>query len=62
MSLKTFFGNSIDWLSIKLNAVCLVGFFAGSSVMATLTIMATLTTITYNSVRIYKEIRNKKTS
>ena len=62
MSLKTLFGNSVDWLSIKLNAVCLVGFFSGSSVMATLTIMATITTITYNSIKIYNEIKNKKTS
>jgi len=58
--MKTLYSDAIDWVSIKLNAICLVGFFTGSSAIATLTIIATLTTIAYNSIRIYKEIKNPK--
>jgi hypothetical protein len=58
--MKQLYIDSIDWLSIKLNAICLVGFFTGSSAIAILTIIATLTTIVYNSIRIYKEVKNNK--
>ena len=55
--MKSLYSNAIDWLSIKLNAICLVGFFTGSQAIATLTVITTLTTIIYNSIRIYKEIK-----
>lgn len=58
--MKTLYSSTIDWLSIKLNAVCLLGFFTGNSTIATLTAIATVTTILYNSIRIYKEFKNPK--
>lgn len=58
--MKQIYFNAIDWVSVKLNAVCLLGFITGDALLTNLTILATLTTITYNGVRIYKEIKNKK--
>jgi hypothetical protein len=57
--MKTIYNNAIDWMSIKLNAVCFLGFFTGSNLIATLSIIATVTTIIYNAIRIFKEIKNK---
>lgn len=52
--------DSIDWFSVKLNAVCLLGFISGSSLIIGMTVAATATTIIYNGIRIYKELKNKK--
>jgi len=54
--------NSIDWFSIKLNIVCLIGFTAKSDIIWALTIMATLTTIIYNSIKIYREFKKIKST
>lgn len=58
--MKNIISNSIDWLSIKLNAVCLIGLFNGDLISFTLTILATLTTIIYNVLKIKKELKSKK--
>lgn len=51
--------NAIDWMSVKLNAVCLLGFLTDDGLITALTGLATVTTIAYNGIRIYKEIKNK---
>ena len=58
--MRTLIVNSIDWLSIKLNLVCLVGFVSGEEMLVGFAGEATSTTIIYNAIRIYKEIRSFK--
>lgn len=60
MTMKHILNNSVDWLSIKLNAICLIGLVATSNLLSTLTIIATITTITYNAIKIYKEVKSEK--
>ena len=62
MSYRQIMQNSIDWFSIKLNIVCLIGFTAKSDIIWALTIMATLTTIIYNSIKIYREFKKIKST
>jgi hypothetical protein len=52
--------HSIDWLSIKLNAVCLLGLISTNMIAYTFTILATLTTIVYNVIKITQELKTKK--
>lgn len=58
--MKDIINNSIDWFSIKLNAVCLLGLFNGDLISFALTVLATITTITYNVLKIKKELKSKK--
>jgi uncharacterized membrane protein YuzA (DUF378 family) len=58
--MKDIINNSIDWVSIKLNAVCLLGLFNGDLISFALTVLATLTTIAYNVLKIKKELKSKK--
>jgi hypothetical protein len=58
--MKTLLLNSIDWMSIKLNAVSLLGLFSGETTLVAFAGIATGTTIIYNAIRIFKEIRNFK--
>lgn len=58
--MKTILNSAIDWVSIKLNAVCLIGLFTGSQLIYNLTAIATITTIIYNSIKIYKELKTQK--
>lgn len=58
--MKTILHNSIDWVSIKLNAICLLGLIGTSNLIAIFTLIATMTTIIYNGIRIYKEIKHPK--
>jgi len=58
--MKTLLLNSIDWVSIKLNAVSLLGLFSGEATLVAFAAIATGTTIIYNAIRIFKEIRNFK--
>jgi hypothetical protein len=51
--------NAIDWMSVKLNAVCLLGFLTNDGLITALTGIATITTIAYNGIKIYKEIKTK---
>jgi len=60
MTMKNLLHNSIDWMSIKLNAICLIGLIATSNLLTIFTLVATITTILYNAIRIYKEIKNPK--
>lgn len=62
MSYRQILQNSIDWFSIKLNVVCLIGFTAKSDIIWGLTILATLTTIIYNSIKIYREFKKLKST
>ena len=47
---------AIDWTSIKLNAVCTLGFLTPDKLTRNLVILATLSTLVYNSINIIKEI------
>lgn len=47
---------SIDWTSIKLNAVCSLGLMTTDQLTRNLIIIATLSTIIYNGINITKEI------
>jgi len=58
--MKTIINNSVDWVSIKLNAICLIGLIATSNLLSIFTLIATVTTILYNAIRIYKEIKENK--
>jgi len=58
--MKTILNNSVDWVSIKLNAICLIGLIATSNLLSIFTLIATVTTILYNAIRIYKEIKENK--
>jgi len=60
MTMKTILNNSVDWVSIKLNAICLIGLIATSNLLSIFTLIATVTTILYNAIRIYKEIKENK--
>ena len=54
---------AIDWTSIKLNAVCTLGFLTQDKLIRNLVILATLSTLVYNSINIIKEIikfKNRK--
>lgn len=50
----------IDWMSIKLNAICFLGLIHPNMITYTLTIFATLTTIAYNLIKIRKELKTHK--
>lgn len=55
------FETAIDWLSIKLNGVCIVFVvISGSQLLTVLAGAATATTIIYNIIRIYKEFKRSK--
>lgn len=58
--MKSILNNSVDWVSIKLNAICLIGLIATSNFISIFTLAATITTIVYNAVRIYKELKQNK--
>ncbi len=55
------FSSSIDWLSMKLTglsvAICAI---TGGKVMFVLGMISVGSTIIYNCIRIYKELKNKK--
>jgi hypothetical protein len=57
--MKNIIYNTIDWVSIKLNAICLIGFVSGDNLVTGLTVIATLSTITYNFLKIHKTLKNK---
>jgi len=50
----------IDWMSIKLNALCFLGLIHPNMITYTLTIAATVTTIAYNLIKIHKELKTRK--
>jgi hypothetical protein len=52
--------HSIDWLSIKLNVVCMLGFMLGDNSLNNLIALGTLSTIVYNGIKIYQVLSNKK--
>lgn len=51
---------AIDWLSIKLTGVTVVLVaITGGSLLTILGVVSVVSTIVYNAIRIYKEIKNK---
>lgn len=55
------FQEVIDWTSIKLCGVTVfLGVITWSKVMGVLSIIAVASTIIYNGIRIYKELKRKK--
>jgi hypothetical protein len=53
---------AVDWLSVKLTGLCITVLFIGSGILTALSAVAICTTIIYNSIRIYKEIKQKNGS
>lgn len=51
--------HSIDWLSIKLNVVCMLGFMLGDNSLNNLIALGTVSTIVYNAIKIYQTLKNK---
>lgn len=58
----SFIINAIDWVSIKLNTPGIIILLAidTSTAVKVFGLLSIISTIVYNSIRIYKEIRNKK--
>ena len=53
-------GHSVDWISVKLNLLSITMLAITGSELATIfAIAATATTIVYNGIRIYKEVKKK---
>lgn len=53
--------NAVDWVSLKLNGLVIPFLFINPNpFMLWLGAMATLSTIVYNGIRIYKELKAKK--
>ena len=55
--MKNILRHSIDWVSIKLNAICLIGLIGTSNIVVIFTILATITTVIYNCIKIYQELK-----
>lgn len=51
--------NAVDWTSVKLNGVSLLGLFTGSEILIFFSCLTTASTFLYNGIRIYKELKNK---
>lgn len=51
--------NAIDWVSIKLNAPCVILFITGNQFLIGLAAIASISTVIYNGIRIYKELKGK---
>ena len=51
---------AIDWLSVKLTTLAIPFLFLGSGVVQTLGVVVMLSTFAYNVIRIYKEVKKKK--
>lgn len=60
MSFRHLYMNAIDWVSVKLNAICFLSFLSDSGFLKALGGIATFTTILYNSIKIYKETKKSK--
>jgi hypothetical protein len=52
--------DAIDWNSVKLGGISLLGFISGGVILAALSTIAVVSTIVSNSIRIYKEFKEKK--
>lgn len=50
----------IDWTSIRLNLVSIIGFISQDEIIFGLSVIATSSTILYNGINIYKHITKKK--
>jgi hypothetical protein len=60
--MKLILYSAIDWLSVKLNGACIaLAFITGEQWLKGLAAIATVSTIIYNGIRIYKELKNTKT-
>lgn len=57
--IKDIIYNAIDWTSVKLSIFPLLGIFAGSTLLQVLSGIGVLSTVIYNGIRIYKELKNK---
>ena len=51
---------AVDWLSVKLTGACIPFLFIGGKTTAGLGIAVMVTTLLYNLIRIYKELKVKK--
>ena len=51
---------AIDWTSVELNAPCLLLFITGNHFLIGIAAVASISTIVYNGMRIYKELKKTK--
>ena len=51
--------HAIDWTSIKISSFTILGIFSGLTWLQWLSAFGILTTIIYNGIRIYKELKKK---
>ena len=52
----------IDWTSVKLNLISVIGFVSQDEIIFGLSVVATGSTIIYNGLNIYKYFNKKKKS
>ena len=51
---------AVDWTSIRLNAIALLGFISKDDIIFFLTCIATISTIVYNMIKIKKVLSLKQ--
>ncbi len=51
--------HSIDWTSLKIRSLTLLGDFSGVTGLPVLSALRIATTILYNGIRIYKELKKR---
>ncbi len=51
--------HAIDWTSVKISSLTLLGIFSGVTVLQVLSAIGIATTILYNGIRIYKELKKR---
>ena len=52
--------SAVDWLSVKFTLLGVPFLFIGSTSIQVLGVIAVCSTIVYNCIRIYKELKRKK--
>ena len=52
--------SAVDWLSVKFTLLATPFLFIGSASIQLLGVVAVCSTIVYNCIRIYKELKRKK--
>jgi hypothetical protein len=59
-NMKSIILGSIDWISVRLGSVCAFAVIIPVGIIQIGSVLAIISTLTYNGIRIYKELKNKK--
>ena len=51
--------NAVDWTSVKISSFTILGIFSGLTWLQWLSVVGIASTIIYNDIRIYKELKKK---